>query len=133
MGWPVVARTLHSARAPRSLLTCRTRSGQMRSSPTWLEQRGRIQLAGRCWSGGAPRRVRTVACGPTGFPLILLVTTGPGPEQRLARALRAVEVGQRTPLPALLATTALLQTTSDGPLGCVWRTAANPARRKAWG
>jgi hypothetical protein len=67
-----------------------------------------------------------------GFPLLLLVTTGPGPEQRLARALRAAEVGQRTPLPALLTTTALLQTTSDGPLGCVWRTAANPTRRKAW-
>jgi hypothetical protein len=67
-----------------------------------------------------------------GFPMLLLVTTGPGAEQRLVRALQAAEVGQWAPLPALLTTTALLQTVEGGLLGRVWRTAANPARRKAW-
>jgi hypothetical protein len=82
-----------------------------------------------------PRRYRAsshAARTYDGFPVLLLVTTEPGPEQRLARALRAAEVGQRAPLSALLTTTALLQTAQGGPLGCVWRTAANPTRRKAW-
>jgi len=67
-----------------------------------------------------------------GFPVLLVVRNGPGAEQRLVRVLRAAEVGQSTPLPALLTTTALLEAVGGGPLGCVWRTVAIPARRKAW-
>jgi Replication-relaxation len=63
-----------------------------------------------------------------GFPLILVVTTGPGPEWRLARAIRAADAGQAAPLPALLTTTGLLASAPGGPFGCVWRIANNPAR-----
>jgi len=67
-----------------------------------------------------------------GFPTLLVVTTGPGAEQRLARALRAADAGQGSPLSALLTTTGLLETTPGGPLGPVWRTAADPTRRRPW-
>ncbi len=36
-----------------------------------------------------------------GFPTLLVVTTGPGAEQRLARALRAADASQGLPLSAL--------------------------------
>ena len=65
-----------------------------------------------------------------GFPLLLVVTTGPGPEWRLARAIRAADALQAAPLPALLTTTALLASVPGGPLGPVWRTAADPARHQ---
>lgn len=64
-----------------------------------------------------------------GFPLILVVTTEPGAEERLALAMQAADLGQATSLPALLTTAGLLATAPGGPLGRVWRTAANPARR----
>jgi protein involved in plasmid replication-relaxation len=66
-----------------------------------------------------------------GLPTILVVTTGPGSEQRLARAIAAADVGQGARLPALLTTTAWLETTPAGPLGPVWRTAVDP-QRCAW-
>jgi len=64
-----------------------------------------------------------------GFPLILVVTNEPGAEERLALAIQAADAGQATPVPALLTTTGLLASAPGGPLGRVWRTAANPARR----
>ena len=63
-----------------------------------------------------------------GFPLLLIVTTEPGAERRLARALRAADKGQGEPLSALLTTTSLLELTQYGPLGAVWRTATGTAR-----
>jgi hypothetical protein len=67
-----------------------------------------------------------------GFPTLLVVTTGPGAEQRLARALQAAEAGQGSSLSALLTTTGMLETAHHGPLDQVWRTPADPRRRRAW-
>ena len=67
-----------------------------------------------------------------GFPLLLIVTLDPGAEQRLARALRAADLGQGEPLSALLTTTSLLELSQHGPLGAVWRTAAGTARCRVW-
>ena len=67
-----------------------------------------------------------------GFPVVLVITTGPGPEQRVTRALRAADVGQATALPALVTTAGLLDAVTGGPLGPVWRSATDPARRRAW-
>jgi hypothetical protein len=66
-----------------------------------------------------------------GFPLVLVVTTGPGPEQRVVRALRVADAGQGAALPALVTTVGLLET-ADGPLGPIWRTAMDAARCRAW-
>jgi hypothetical protein len=67
-----------------------------------------------------------------GFPVLLIVTTGPGAELRLVRALRAAELGQHPPLRALLTTTGLLESTRGGPLGTIWRTVGAPTRCRAW-
>lgn len=67
-----------------------------------------------------------------GFPVVLVVTTGPGPEQRVTQALRAADVGQGMALPVLVTTVGLLDAVASGPLGPVWRTATDPARRRAW-
>jgi len=66
-----------------------------------------------------------------GMPTILVVTTSPGPEQRIARAIATTDVGQARRLPALLTTTGWLEMTAAGPLGPVWRTALDSSRR-AW-
>ena len=63
-----------------------------------------------------------------GFPVILVVTVGPGPERRLAEAVRVVDRVQARPLAMLLTTPALLASAPGGPLGRVWRTAAAPTR-----
>jgi hypothetical protein len=67
-----------------------------------------------------------------GFPRVLVVTTEPGAEERLARAIQAADAGQAAALPAFLTTTGLLANAPGGPLGRVWRTAADPARRLLW-
>jgi hypothetical protein len=67
-----------------------------------------------------------------GVPIVLVVTTGPGPEQRVAQALRSADVGQATALPALVTTLRFFDATTDGPLGPIWRTAVDAARRRAW-
>jgi hypothetical protein len=51
------------------------------------------------------------------FPTILVVSTGPSAEQRLARAIAASDVGWSIRLPALLTTTGWLQASAEGPLG----------------
>jgi hypothetical protein len=63
-----------------------------------------------------------------GFPTILLVTTSPGSEQRLAAAVCAADHGQSAPLRVLLTTTGWLEVTPGGPLGPVWRTATDDCR-----
>jgi hypothetical protein len=67
-----------------------------------------------------------------GFPVLLIVTTGPGAEMRLVRALRAADMGQDPRLSALLTTTGFLESVWGGPLGAIWRTAGDATRRRAW-
>jgi hypothetical protein len=64
-----------------------------------------------------------------GFPTILVVTTNPGSERRLAAALCAADRGQVVPLSALLTTTGWLEASSLGPFGPVWRTSVSASRR----
>jgi hypothetical protein len=67
-----------------------------------------------------------------GFPVLLIVTTESGAELRLARALRAADMGQDPRLSALLTTTGLLKSARGGPLGAIWRTVEDPTRCRAW-
>lgn len=55
------------------------------------------------------------------FPTVLVVTVGPGAEDRLADAITAADSGAATPLPALLTTTAWIEAHPAGALGPVWR------------
>jgi hypothetical protein len=64
-----------------------------------------------------------------GLPTILVVTTGPTSERRLAAALGAADGGQVVPLSALLTTTGWLEASPLGPFGPVWRTALSASRR----
>ena len=57
----------------------------------------------------------------TSFPTVLVVSTGPGGEQRLAQAVRAVDTGFASPLSVLLTTTAWIDTHRSGMLGPIWR------------
>ena len=66
-----------------------------------------------------------------GFPTILVVTTSPGSERRLATALCAADRGETVPLSALLTTTSWLEASPLGPFGHVWRTGISASRR-AW-
>jgi hypothetical protein len=66
-----------------------------------------------------------------GVPTILVVTTSPGSERRLAAAVCAADHGQSARLRALLSTTGWLESTPGGPLGAVWRTSTD-ARRRVW-
>ena len=56
-----------------------------------------------------------------GFPTVLVVTAGPGPEARIAAAVRSAGVGWAAPLPVLLTTTGRLEAARDGLLGPIWR------------
>jgi hypothetical protein len=67
-----------------------------------------------------------------GFPSILIVTTGPGAEDRIARAIRATDHERAAPLPAFLTTVGWLQGHLLGPLGPVWRTPWAGSRGR-WG
>jgi hypothetical protein len=64
-----------------------------------------------------------------GFPTILIVTTSPASERRLAAALCAADRGQVAPLSAQLTTTGWLEASPLGPFGPVWRTAVSASRR----
>jgi hypothetical protein len=57
----------------------------------------------------------------TSFPTILVVTTGPGAEHRLATAVLAVDPSFGGPLPVLLTTTAWIDAHPRGMLGPIWR------------
>lgn len=65
-----------------------------------------------------------------GFPTILVVTTRPGAEERLADAARAVHVGWPT-LPVLFTTLDWIEGHRDGVLGAIWRD-AETVRRRSW-
>ncbi len=65
-----------------------------------------------------------------GFPTILVVTTGPGAEERIARAVRATGVEREPPLPVLLTTEGWIDGQPEGLLGPIWRTPDSPARRR---
>jgi hypothetical protein len=66
-----------------------------------------------------------------GFPTILVVTSGPGAEERLAQAIQAADVGHAVPLPVLLTTVGHIETHQEGFLGAVWRTAES-GHRRSW-
>jgi hypothetical protein len=63
-----------------------------------------------------------------GFPTILVVTAGPGSEERIARAVRAADVGQGAPLPALVTTVDRIESYSHGMPASIWRTPQSSAR-----
>ena len=57
-----------------------------------------------------------------GLPTILVVTSGPGPERRIAGAIAACGVGRDPPLPVLLlTTTGRVESDRRGLLGPIWR------------
>jgi hypothetical protein len=64
-----------------------------------------------------------------GFPTILVVTTGPGPEERIARAIGAVGVGRKPELPVLLTTVGRMEATEAGLSAPIWREPGTRARR----
>ena len=65
-----------------------------------------------------------------GFPIILVVTSGPGAEERLASAVRAANVGRPT-LPVLLTTLDWIEGHPNCALGPIWRDAER-SRRRSW-
>jgi hypothetical protein len=67
----------------------------------------------------------------TSFPTVLVVTSGPGAEHRLANAVRAVDTSFVTPLPVLLTTTAWIEAHARGMLGPIWRQ-PHAAARHCW-
>jgi hypothetical protein len=67
-----------------------------------------------------------------GLPSVVIVTAGPGAEDRLADAVMAAEVGQPRRLPLLLTTVDLLTTSEHGPFDCVWRMPGVHSGRRAW-
>jgi protein involved in plasmid replication-relaxation len=67
-----------------------------------------------------------------GPPSVVVVTVGPGAEDRIADAVMATEVGQPGRLPLLLTTVDLLTTAEHGPFDCVWRIPGERIGRCAW-
>jgi hypothetical protein len=65
-----------------------------------------------------------------GFPTILVITNGPGPEDRIASAVRAVGTGREPPLPVLLTTTGRIEGRPEGLLGPIWRGPYTRSRRR---
>src|SRR5216683_4156707 len=57
-----------------------------------------------------------------GLPSILVVTAGPGAEDRVVDAVLAAEIGQPRRLPLLVTTVDLLITAEGGPFDPIWRT-----------
>jgi Replication-relaxation len=67
----------------------------------------------------------------TGFPTILVVTSGPGAENRIGAVLSAAAVGRQPPLPVLITTVGWIEAHPDGLLGPVWRE-TGAATRRPW-
>jgi Replication-relaxation len=65
-------------------------------------------------------------------PSIVVLTAGPGAEDRVADAVMAAEGGQPRRLPVLLTTMDLLTTAGHGPFDCVWRIPGGHRGRCAW-
>jgi hypothetical protein len=96
--------------------------------------RGTIRPAALRAKFAAYQRYRSstrAARGYEGFPTILVVTTGPGAEERLTHAVRAAEAGQTSPLPLLLTTVRWIEAHPQGVLGSIWRTPESRSRH-AW-
>jgi hypothetical protein len=67
-----------------------------------------------------------------GFPTILVVTHGPGAENRVADAVLAADGGQAAPLGVLITTAELLARVDGGLFGPIWRTPGYAARACRW-
>ena len=66
-----------------------------------------------------------------GFPAVLVVTSGPGPEERIVRAVAATGMGFAQELPVLLTTLSWIGAYPDGPLGPIWRK-TGICQRRGW-
>ncbi len=66
--------------------------------------------------GRSPRVVRDY----DGFPTILVVTAGPGPERRIVDAIRATAAGLGQQPPILLTTLGWIENEAAGPFGRIW-------------
>jgi hypothetical protein len=55
-----------------------------------------------------------------GFPTILVVTTGPGSEQRIVDAVRAAAAGRWSQLAVRVTTVGWIENDSHGPFGSIW-------------
>jgi hypothetical protein len=64
-----------------------------------------------------------------GFPTILVVTTGPGSQQRIVNACRASGAGRVSHLPVLVTTLGWIEADSPGPLGPIWLDPRSGIRR----
>ena len=64
-----------------------------------------------------------------GFPTILVVTTRPAAERRIAGVARRLAYGRAAPLPMLVTCTWRIEASPDGMLGKVWRTPMAEERR----
>jgi len=67
-----------------------------------------------------------------GPPCILVVTAGPGAEDRVSDAVLAADVGQQRRLPLLVTTLGLLATAEEGPFDAVWRVPGIRGDRQRW-
>jgi len=67
-----------------------------------------------------------------GPPCILVVTAGPGAEDRVSDAVLAADVGQQRRLPLLVTTLGLLATARQGPFDAVWRAPGVRGDRQCW-
>jgi hypothetical protein len=67
----------------------------------------------------------------TGFPMILVVTSGPSGEQRIIDALRAVSVAEGRRLPVLVTTAEWLRGNAAGAFGRIWL-ASDRGPRRDW-
>jgi hypothetical protein len=64
-----------------------------------------------------------------GFPTVLVVTSDPGSERRIAGAVGAAGAGRDPPLPVLLTTTGRVESDRRGLLGPIWREPGRTGRR----
>ena len=64
-----------------------------------------------------------------GFPTVLVVTTGPGGEQRIVEAVRATATVLVSRLPVLLTTLGWIERDSPGPFGSIWLDPESGMRR----
>jgi hypothetical protein len=97
--------------------------------------RGTVRPAPLRAKFGAYHRYLASARAATDFegpPSILVVTAGPGAEDRVDDAVLAADVGQQRRLPLLVTTVDLLIAAEGGPFGPIWRVPGTQARRHRW-
>jgi hypothetical protein len=68
-----------------------------------------------------------------GFPPVLVVTTGPGAEIRIAEAAASAAVGHMGALRVFVTTVGWLLNDPAGAFGPIWRTPESPSRQRWWG